>query len=478
MAFCRSLALDADFGVRTRLDAPFGPVPSQGGQTRGNRRSNDFSENLFRVPSFQEINHRLLVPQIHIQDCGSGWRAGQHVHVRLISPGGVSTESHSFSIVNAPPTPKSIHAHSPSRSLFSAIPTSATPPVQDANKGDEDEEAQSILTLAARVTGTWTRNLNSFAREGSFRVDTSSAPGTSSSPIPSSGDESKSPIRVLLDGPYGAPPVPSGERVVLVCGGSGAAYVVGVLTDWLTGGPDPNNDPDDSEEDTTSPSRHPGVHSVLLVWYIREARCVRWFADELRRVGALARARGVAVVLRICVTRERGRRVVSQDQARSQNRADGAGSPSGAAKDYRLSTLSELDARQDSYIVAGENEGLLGLGLPGSIEFARPCIGDIVKEQVGAWASLEVDAESDPGTGEAYESVPGEESDDDNKSLSTGGAASLLPVADERKGTGVFVVCCGPMEMVKETKIAVARLPVKGVRRAGGVWVHTEAYEL
>lgn len=401
--------------------------------------------------------------------------------MRLISLGGVSTESHSFSIVNAPSVSKSTDSHSRARPLFTATPTSATPLVQDLNKGDEDEEPErSVLTLAARVTGTWTRNLNSFAREGIVQTDTSSVPSTSSGPGPTrSGDESRGPIRVLLDGPYGAPPVPSGERIVLVCGGSGAAYVVGVLTDWLSG-PNPRDDLAGTEEEDHEPTpqpHRPGVHSVLLVWYVREARCVRWFADDLRRVGALARARGVAVVFRICVTRERGRRVVSSSH-RSRSQEDGVGSPSGAAKDYRLSTLSLLDARRDSYIVAGENEGLLGLGLPGSIEFARPCIGDIVREQVAAWASLEVDVESDAGVGagEAYESVPGEESD--NESLSTGGAASLLPSADERKGTGVFVVCCGPMPMVKETKRAVAGLPVKGVRRAGGVWVHTEAYEL
>ncbi|KAG9089658.1 hypothetical protein FS749_001160 [Ceratobasidium sp. UAMH 11750] len=289
--------------------------------------------------------------------------------------------------------------------------------------------------------------------------DTSPAPSTSSTPIILPRQIDKGPMRVLVDGPYGAPPLPSGERVVMVCGGSGAAYVVGVLADWL-GGDDTREEGDTGDEDEGEgelPIRS-GVRSILLVWYIREARCIRWFARSLRHIGTLARARGVKLVLRIRVTRERGRPL-------------GTDSPSGAAKDFRLSTLSDLD----STLVASENEsGLLGLGLPGSIEFARPCIGDIVRQQVESWGLPDLDVESDAGSSEAYERVPGDETDEDSASLSTGTAAGT----EEGKGTGVFVVCCGPMPMVTETKVAVARLPVRGIRRAGGVWLHTEAYEL
>ncbi|CAE7189907.1 unnamed protein product, partial [Rhizoctonia solani] len=399
---------------------------------------------------------------IHIQNCGSGWRAGQHVHVRLIAPNGVSNESHSFSIVNAPRVSTS------STSLFSqsypTTPNSTTPLIQNT---DTNPNEHGILTLAARVTGTWTRDLNSLARTG---IPSILQPGTSQTSAPAEGTPAadlKSPIRVLVDGPYGAPPKPQGERVVMVCGGSGAAYILGVLADWLDEGDVPEEDEEEDDSTSNRSSRPSCVHSILLIWYIREARCVRWFADHLRRIGALARARGVTIVLRICVTREQGRRISSQDET---------GSPSGAAKDYRLSTLSELDARRQSYLVPNENGGgLLGLGLPGSVEFARPCIGDIVQEQIDAWAAPEMDVESE---GDAYEQVAEDDSDDDDaRSLSTGGASSLLP-NDGRRGTGVFVVCCGPMPMVHETKGAVARLPARGIRRAGGVWVHTEAYEL
>ncbi|KDN41392.1 hypothetical protein RSAG8_07507, partial [Rhizoctonia solani AG-8 WAC10335] len=381
---------------------------------------------------------------IHIQNCGSGWRAGQHVHVRLIAPNGVSNESHSFSIVNAPQVSKSSAPLFP-QSPFPTTPTSATPLIQNTDIPNSNEHG--ILTLAARVTAWY------------FSTYPAAAEGTPAADL-------KSPIRVLVDGPYGAPPKPQGERVVMVCGGSGAAYILGVLSDWLGDGFGEDSEEEDDSASNRS-SRPSCVHSILLIWYIREVRCVRWFADHLRRVGALARARGVTIILRICVTREQGRRISSQD---------GTDSPSGAAKDYRLSTLSELGSRQQSYLVTNENEGgLLGLGLSGSIEFARPCIGDIVQEQINAWAAPELDVESD---GDGYEQVADDESDDDDvRSLSTGGASSLLP-NDGRRGTGVFVVCCGPMPMVHETKAAVARLPARGIRRAGGVWVHTEAYEL
>ncbi|QRW19721.1 Ferric reductase like transmembrane component [Rhizoctonia solani] len=402
---------------------------------------------------------------IHIQNCGSGWRAGQHVHVRLIAPTGVSNESHSFSVVNAPRASKFKNSVF-SQSAPPATPNSATPLIQNTDTPNTEE--QGLLTLAARVTGTWTRDLNSLAQTG---VPSILQPGTAQPLAPAEGTPAadlKSPIRVLVDGPYGAPPKPLGERVVMVCGGSGAAYIFGVLADWLDEGDVFPEDDEDEDESGSHQSSGPScVHSILLIWYIREARCVRWFADNLRRIGALARARGVSIVLRICVTREQGRRISSEDSVDS---------PSGAAKDFRLSTLSELDARQHSYIVTTKSKsGLLGLGLPGSVEFARPCIGDIVQEQINAWAAPEVDVESE---GDAYEQIAGEESDDDDAhSLSTGGASSLLPTGG-RRGTGVFVVCCGPMPMVRETKAAVARLPARGIRRAGGVWVHTEAYEL
>ncbi|CAE6381526.1 unnamed protein product [Rhizoctonia solani] len=418
----------------------------------------------FRVKNakLEAIDDQMTL--IHIQNCGSGWRAGQHVHVRLIAPSGVSNESHSFSVVNAPRVSK-FQKSVLSQSTFPTTPNSATPLIQNMDTSDAAE--QGVLTLAARVTGTWTRDLNSLARTG---IPSILQPGTSQPLAPTEGTPEanlKSPIRVLVDGPYGAPPKPMGERVVMVCGGSGAAYILGVLADWLDQGDMLDEDDGEDEQASRESSQPSCVHSILLIWYIREARCVRWFADNLGRIGALARRRGVSIVLRICVTREQGRRISTES---------GVGSPSGAAKDFRLSTLSELDAQQHSYIVTNESEnGLLGLGLPGSVEFARPCIGDIVQEQINAWAAPELDVESE---GDAYEQVAEEDSDDDDvQSLSTGGASSLLPT-DGRRGTGVFVVCCGPMAMVHETKAAVARLPARGIRQAGGVWVHTEAYEL
>ncbi|KAB5589069.1 MFS-type transporter [Ceratobasidium theobromae] len=386
---------------------------------------------------------------IHVRNCGSGWRAGQHVHIRLISPAGVSNESHSFSIVNAP---RVLKASSPfSESLFPATPSSATPLMRGTTDSNEDKNEQGSLTLAARVTGTWTRDLNNLART----VGQPNAPTATTALL-----ETTSPIRVVVDGPYGAPPKPQGERVVMVCGGSGAAYVLGVLADWLDGLDQVDEDERDEPAMPGAP-RTSRVHSILVVWYIREARCVRWFAEHFRHIGALARARGVSVVLRICVTREQGKRISSQG---------GPSSPSGAAKDFRLSALSELDSRQNSYIVSSESEGgLLGLGISGSIEFARPCIGEILQEQITAWASPELDLESDGGTEETYEQVAGEDSDgEDTRSLSTGGASSLFPT-DGRRGTGVFVVCCGPLPMVHETKAAVARLPARGIRRAGAM---------
>lgn len=87
------------------------------------------------------------------------------------------------------------------------------------------------LLLAARATGDWTRALYMYAAQEQERLALEKA-----------GEEKKGddvgggvgvPVQVMLDGPYGGCSVDLGqyESVLLVAGGSGATFTLGLLDD-------------------------------------------------------------------------------------------------------------------------------------------------------------------------------------------------------------------------------------------------------
>ena len=126
---------------------------------------------------------------IHIPDVTGGWIAGQHVQVRVFF-GHRIYESHSFTIANAP------------ASITNLVTTS---------RGGTHYGG---ITLGARVAGDWTRDLNSLAQNG---------------------EKGREHVTVLLDGPYGGSSLDFGEyeSVLLVSGGSGVTFSLGILDDLL-----------------------------------------------------------------------------------------------------------------------------------------------------------------------------------------------------------------------------------------------------
>jgi hypothetical protein len=101
----------------------------------------------------------------------------------------------------------------------------------DGERGDIEEPPGIIL--GARVMGDWTKALNEYAlREGNGIQSLASSSSTSGSlpqgPIPV-------PVQVMFDGPYGGCKLdlPSFERVLLVAGGSGVTFAVGVLDELV-----------------------------------------------------------------------------------------------------------------------------------------------------------------------------------------------------------------------------------------------------
>ncbi|KAI0742236.1 iron reductase [Daedaleopsis nitida] len=125
---------------------------------------------------------------IHVHDCDDGWVAGQHVRLRVFFSGRI-LESHPLTIVNAPASSSCIAGNS--------------------------------ITLAARAIGDWTRALNGYAQaeQERLRAEKDDRPGV--------------PVQVMIDGPYGGSSVDLGEyeSALLVAGGSGATFTLGLLDD-------------------------------------------------------------------------------------------------------------------------------------------------------------------------------------------------------------------------------------------------------
>lgn len=111
--------------------------------------------------------------------------AGQHIRIRVFFDGR-PFESHPLTIINA---------DSSTTALPASFPTSTG------------------ITLGARAVGDWSRALNRLAAEDAKGGDVR--------------------VTVMLDGPYGGLTFDLGdfENVLLVAGGSGATFTVGVLDD-------------------------------------------------------------------------------------------------------------------------------------------------------------------------------------------------------------------------------------------------------
>jgi ferric-chelate reductase len=131
--------------------------------------------------------------QIHIENCDSGWEAGQHVQLRIFFEGRVF-ESHPLTIANAPTPVSCVASHS--------------------------------IVLGARVTGDWTRALAKYASGEQERLADENGEKV---------DAVRVPVHVMIDGPYGGCSLDLGdyEDVLLVAGGAGVTFTLGLLDDLV-----------------------------------------------------------------------------------------------------------------------------------------------------------------------------------------------------------------------------------------------------
>ncbi|KAF7980532.1 hypothetical protein HWV62_37663 [Athelia sp. TMB] len=195
---------------------------------------------------------------IRIAECTDGWTAGQHLQLRVFF-GGRFYESHPLTILNAPPS------------------TSCIRPTTSTSSGE--------IILGARVTGDWTRALNqhTVASRDHHASLGEKAKGRGDAPAQ---------VQVMLDGPYGGCSLDLGdyERVLLVAGGSGLTFSLGLL--------------DDIVGRCVKGGRKGGERTkrVDVSWCVRSFGSIEWFAPMLMDIATAAQNSSIEVHISVYVT--------------------------------------------------------------------------------------------------------------------------------------------------------------------------------
>lgn len=195
--------------------------------------------------------------QVWVHHLNTGWKAGQHVHLRVFAspasakgPSNLFTkllrplESHPFTIAAAPPS-------------ASAAPNPSGFP----------------LYVRAQGAGTWTGDLATMS------------PGST--------------CFVHIEGPYGAPaPVDQSDTLLLVAGGSGATWALSRL-DEVVGRHLRSTSQTKAER---GPSSH-RLKKCVFAWSIRHTADAAWFSDRLQELSTKAREAGLDLDTHLFITR-------------------------------------------------------------------------------------------------------------------------------------------------------------------------------
>ena len=128
---------------------------------------------------------------MQVIDFDDGWSAGQHVRLWVFFSN-KAFETHPFTILPAPPAQSCL-----------------------LNSG---------MILAARVNGDWMQSLNDFTQQEQDRLQFSEK-----------GNERGVMVHIMIDGPYGGSNVDLDqyETALLIAGGSGATFTLGILDDII-----------------------------------------------------------------------------------------------------------------------------------------------------------------------------------------------------------------------------------------------------
>ncbi|KAF8055170.1 hypothetical protein FPV67DRAFT_1680727 [Lyophyllum atratum] len=239
----------------------------------------------FRLKDAQLIRVDNQMTLIHIPDCDAGFRAGQHLRLRVFF-GGRAFEAHPLSVMCAP------SASGSEGTCLSAGDVAGYYRYEEGGR----ELGRAGVVLGARVVGDWTKALNEYAskqEEEALAADIEEEGGGAGpsvsvlvgvlrnrKPVPI-------PVQVMFDGPYGGCSLELGEyeRVVLVAGGSGATFAVGLMDGIVA----------------AARRRNVKTRNVHFVWCTRSFGSIKWFAPLLRALALAAAAPGSMVALRMTV---------------------------------------------------------------------------------------------------------------------------------------------------------------------------------
>ncbi|KAG5635701.1 hypothetical protein H0H81_010349 [Sphagnurus paluster] len=405
---------------------------------------------IIRATRFRVRDARLIrvdggMTLIHIPDCDAGFRAGQHLRLRVFV-GGHAFEAHPLSIMSAPPSSSIAASTQLEGTCLRAGDVQAYYAASGVNMDVRDEMAPEEplgILLGARVVGDWTRAINEYADQytASAAVSASTvgsgsgsneekknAPATSVIPVP---------VQVLLDGPYGGCTLtlPAYERVLLVAGGSGATFAIGVLDAlvaacragerrrlgaWADQASGKNKNKAGEEVKT---------REIHFVWSTKSFASIKWFAPLLRAIAAAARGH-VVLKLTVYVT--------------CMCSPEDAGVPGLAVR---------IGARPDV--------GKLVRGIAGADDFA------------GSEVRTSVESEGSVSSGDALCACGCVDADVDGAS-EEGDVEKGVSVGRTRLQGALGVCASGPAGLVRETANAVARYKMAG----GEAGLHTEVFAI
>lgn len=192
--------------------------------------------------------------KIQVENAGDGWRAGQHVYLRILR-GRRMFEKHPFTVANAP--------------------SSLSPANHDHS-----------LILVSKVAGDFTQAVDFLGKKNSVHI-----PWTDDKSVQDKGsfvsESAQEPNRVsvIIEGPYGSfyTDLARYETVVLISGGSGFTYCSAMLEDIVG-----------SFREGKSNTR-----KVYVTWSLRNLGMVHAFAASMNETLDLAKDLGLEISFRI-----------------------------------------------------------------------------------------------------------------------------------------------------------------------------------
>ncbi|KAL8283647.1 hypothetical protein RQP46_005442 [Phenoliferia psychrophenolica] len=427
---------------------------------------------------------RVGLPGVH-----GGWRAGQHLSLRLFfsppSPSLLSSfrmfEAHPFSISNAPPSVGVLNSGSSSSS--------------------------DGISLFARSCGpnTWTGDLYATAQLGA-RVAKAKEARTD-------GSRQVMHMLALVEGPYGGIgtyTTVEEENVLLVAGGSGMGFTIGVL-DELVG----------------RRIQEGRGGKIEVVWAVRERSHITWFASRLRTlISAASSHPSLAITLRIYIT-------CDSSLTSLPSSSSSTSSPSPPPESFDLPHTQLLYMRPHLSSILKDTIGA-ALAPCGSCYPVCHCGEDNGNELLGEKENDKDDDDEDvynekddsidelPALAKSCCKPKPTPSSDDSDEISvlpdSAGPSCCAPKreegssvvkpsacgggccagtgsgccgggvegADEKRETGplkirtdgLMVTVCGPGGMIAEMRNAVAGVPVAKQTRIGGISLHAEHFSV